>query len=541
MAAAVAWCSCRSATQVTLDLRTDTCASRPTLGIAAGTRSDTEGAAFGTTTTTRNGDEIGSLVLVPSGGKGDAFGVKVVLATKGEPADCGQPGAKGCIVARRALRYLPHEPLRQRIDHRGACVDVACDPLETCVNGACVDADIRDPSACAGDPGCDESALGQGDGGAAPAPTDYKDFADATNWSVFDTATVNVDARDFLGGTFDGRYVYFAPAAHGLAMRYDTRAAFENASSWAHFSTLAFGATASNFAGAAFDGRSGVVLLPSGAGVQGPLAVRHQTTGPLESASSWSAFDTSQLTTRLFVGSGFDGRYLYFVPNEGGPVLRYDTLAAFADRASWSAFDTRESGYLGAVFDGRYLFFASAYGPGVTRYDTSASFASASSWSKYDTSLVGANAHDFAGAAFDGRYVYAVPGFRSGSAVVTRYDTLGTFLATTSWSTFSVSTLDGAVTSFGSAAFDGRFVYFLPLTGPLLAARYDTTRPFDAAGAWSVLDLARVVPGAASIWGAVFDGRYLYLVPHQGGVVARFDARSPPAMPKLPAFFGSFL
>jgi hypothetical protein len=39
----------------------------------------------------------------------------------------------------------------------------------------------------------------------------------------------------------------------------------------------------------------------------------------------------------------------------------------------------------------------------------------------------------------------------------------------------------------------------------------------------------------------VFDGQYVYFVPHSGSTVARFDAKTPPSLPSLPAHFGSFL
>ena len=49
----------------------------------------------------------------------------------------------------------------------------------------------------------------------------------------------------------------------------------------------------------------------------------------------------------------------------------------------------------------------------------------------------------------------------------------------------------------------------------------------------------------AGFQGSVFDGRYLYLVPYwtggsYSGNVFRFDAKTPPSMPNLPAFHGSF-
>lgn len=45
--------------------------------------------------------------------------------------------------------------------------------------------------------------------------------------------------------------------------------------------------------------------------------------------------------------------------------------------------------------------------------------------------------------------------------------------------------------------------------------------------------------------GAVFDGRFLYLVPYNDfqadGYVTRFDTKTPSSMPLGPAFHGSFL
>ena len=89
----------------------------------------------------------------------------------------------------------------------------------------------------------------------------------------------------------------------------------------------------------------------------------------------YDAANTCGLDTRGFFGAVFDGRYVYFVPQNSGPahpgrdtghhghVLRYDTQGDFASPSSWSAYDASETsglvtrGYYGAVFDGRYVFF----------------------------------------------------------------------------------------------------------------------------------------------------------------------------------------
>jgi hypothetical protein len=107
---------------------------------------------------------------------------------------------------------------------------------------------------------------------------------------------------------------------------------------------------------------------------------------------------------------------------------------------------------------------------------------------------------------------------------------------------------------FAGGAFDGRYVYLVPETntgttsatgaqfvGNGLVVRYDTTQPFGAASSWSTFDLkANFASTVSGFFGAVFDGRYLYLVPEGNTIAARFDARTPSQMPSLPAFHGSF-
>jgi hypothetical protein len=64
----------------------------------------------------------------------------------------------------------------------------------------------------------------------------------------------------------------------------------------------------------------------------------------------------------VFSGGGaFDGRYVYFVPDFGNPLLRYDSQAPFTAPTSWTetdVYDVTGSGneFNGAAFDGRYLY-----------------------------------------------------------------------------------------------------------------------------------------------------------------------------------------
>ena len=104
---------------------------------------------------------------------------------------------------------------------------------------------------------------------------------------------------------------------------------------------------------------------------------------------------------------------------------------------------------------------------------------------------------------------------------------------------------DGGSPQYAGAAFDGRFVYFIPtVAGFATVTRYDTLSTFTADCAWSTFDLTQLDGGRsknANFSGAIFDGQYLYLTPEGGLVYARFKAKNPSAMPNLPAMFhGSF-
>ncbi len=221
----------------------------------------------------------------------------------------------------------------------------------------------------------------------------------------------------------------------------------------------------------------------------------------------------------------------------------------FGSASDWGTFDLTTlnqsaTGYVGAVYDGaRYVYlvpFQNAAGRSgiVARYDTTKPL---NSWVFFDiASFVDPAATGFIGAAFDGRYLYLSPHV---SSKVVRYDTTTAFTFTKSWATFDLAQLSGLDAGndhvFSAPAFDGRFVYFVPETGGSFV-RYDTLSPFDSTCAWSVYDTsAHVLPGAFDYFGAVYDGRYLYLAPrHQ--IALRFDTKTPTWTPASVPEGGSF-
>lgn len=264
---------------------------------------------------------------------------------------------------------------------------------------------------------------------------------------------------------------------------------------------------------------------------------------PLDTLNTFDAYDaghTSGLDTTGFLGAVFDGRYVYFSPQHGredrqGVALRYDTHGAFKDAASWLGFDAghidglNTKGYYGAIFDGRYVVYVprrspEAYHTRTLRYDTREAFDDPAAWEAYDVGLP----MSCQSGAFDGRYIYFAPGTskeRGKESRVIRFDTQGPFKAESSWRVFDADKTAGLKTKdFDGALFDGRYVYFAPLSygAPL---RYDTTLPFDDASSWSAFDATPL--GMERCVGLVFDGRHLYFCSYNTPGIVRYDVRAP--------------
>jgi hypothetical protein len=136
------------------------------------------------------------------------------------------------------------------------------------------------------------------------------------------------------------------------------------------------------------------------------------------------------------------------------------------------------------------------------------------------------------GAVYDGTHLYLVP---SAGQQVARLHDPGKPRDAASWDLGPTV----ASPSMRGGAFDGRFVYFGPADGTILA-RYDAQRDFAAAASYETFDVRTLMNGAlAPSFGRVaFDGQYIYLVPSKTSkILARYrtDAVGMP-----PSFMGSF-
>jgi hypothetical protein len=163
-ASLVAVASCRAPTNVIVEVSTDVdCPDFKGATVAVGQLSTLENVPESTESISCASDQhVGSVVLVPSGNEDDGIAFRVVGGLGRDVESCTPPNyGPGCIVARRNLRYFPHESLKVLVRLEASCSGIPCDTTETCIGGNCYPATIGDPTQCEGS-GCDDSAITNG-------------------------------------------------------------------------------------------------------------------------------------------------------------------------------------------------------------------------------------------------------------------------------------------------------------------------------------------------------------------------------------------
>ncbi len=389
-----------------------------------------------------------------------------------------------------------------------------------------------------------DTTVDGGSDAAVDAPV-YAPLTSVSNWEAFDLRGLATTPSGLEGALFDGRYVYYVPygggstTPSGLTVRYDTHGAFTSASSWEEFDLFAqLGAR--GYTGAIYDGRY-VMYLPTNNNGTMTRVLRYDTQASFTAAASWESYDVTNGAGQ-FAGAAFDGRYIYAAPYNTNIVARFDTTMALS--AGWTYYDLSyvraPLGFSTPSFDGKYVYFTPLQaGSKLVRYDTQAAFLTASSWVSVDMAAQDVHATGFQSSSFDGRRITFVPSNdTTGTAV--RYDTTQP-IDGGPYERFAISSLvGGGAVSYCGSEFDGRYLYFAPLSSPF--ARLDTTMAMDAGGAWSLFDAVDAGllgdGGAAVFCGGAFDGQYVYFSPFGQPIALRFRAKTPPS---LPPRLGSFL
>ncbi len=322
-----------------------------------------------------------------------------------------------------------------------------------------------------------------------------RSFTDPGSWETFDPSGVDDSGvKGFRGAVFDGHDVYFvgagsAPGGPVVFLRYDG-ASFHATTSWKTFDATRVSAQVKGYSGGTFDGRY-LYFAPFGSS----HALQYDTRKTFDAASSWVDFDVGTVGSdaTLYQGAIFDGTYVYFVPDvhasEGGTpscsgvIVRYDRARPFGSPLAWTTFDIatldpNACGFVGGVYDGRYVYLTPFYnstvyvaGPLVSaRYDTrgDGGLTARSSWTLFPISRISTSVGPFIGGAFDGRYLYFVPyenAVINLDGILARYDTtVGSFEELAAWQTFDLSQVSPLGVGFAGAVSDGEYLYFVPDT-----------------------------------------------------------------------------
>ncbi|MCB8960106.1 MAG: hypothetical protein H6651_07310 [Ardenticatenales bacterium] len=350
------------------------------------------------------------------------------------------------------------------------------------------------------------------------------------SWASFDPGAhgIGVDPDGFTGVILAGQYLYFVPLFNGSeydgeVLRFDREQPFDSPAAWTTFDPGAHGVGTDpdGYVGGVFDGRY-LYLAPyhNGTHYHGEV-LRFDTSAPFADAGSWAAFDPGAHGVGVqpagFYGASFDGRYVYFTPYENdsgkhGELLRYDSQQPFNIASSWTSFDpgahgvgTDPDGYTGQIIAGGYLYLipshnGTAFHGEFLRYDLQANFTSPAAWTSFDPGShgVGTDPDGYYGAAFDGRFIYFTPFYNGGSyhGEFLRLDTRAPFANSAAWSAFypGHNGVGSDPDGYLSAVLAGEAIYFTPF--------YDGT---DYHGEVLRLDLDRAVdlswtsaPGASS-------------------------------------------
>eukprot|EP00698_Gefionella_okellyi_P002256 TRINITY_DN1206_c0_g1_i5.p1 TRINITY_DN1206_c0_g1~~TRINITY_DN1206_c0_g1_i5.p1 ORF type:complete len:4563 (-),score=1064.68 TRINITY_DN1206_c0_g1_i5:1590-14723(-) len=371
-------------------------------------------------------------------------------------------------------------------------------------------------------------------GSAAVAGNLNYGVTSGNNWLTFITTTYG--ASGFSATVFDGRYVYYIPGQDGTAvapatvLQYDPYNPVSGNIHTGSLSFLQYTVFAGGYNGGVYDGRY-VYLVPAYPNCN---VFRYDTsTNRFTESSSWNVFNpcasviSGVAAVSGFAGGVFDGRYVYLIPSttaaaaEHGVMLRFDPKT-FSTASSWLGADLQTTvnavGFSAGAFDGRYVYLVPlSTAAGTTarfvRYDTTTTMTGFATFSALDQFTFGTAAQGYYGGTFDGRYVYFVPSVHptgpTAHSLVLRFDTAATvFSALTGWSAYAVP---GG--GYQGAVFDGRFVYLVGATGVAGSgiARYDTTLTFNEAASWAHQQYTAA--GTNMYVGGVFDGRYVYFAP----------------------------
>ena len=137
-----------------------------------------------------------------------------------------------------------------------------------------------------------------------------------------------------------------------------------------------------------------------------------------------------------------------------------------------------------------------------------------------------ASATNFNGGVYDNkRYVYFCP---NNNSSLFRYDTTKLFSDSASYDIFDMSSINIDCGWYSTCVFDGHYIYFIPHknhSGALLnglLTRYDISKPFHNIASYQTFDLSTVNANTVCYDNAIFEQGYIYFIPKKNDNVGFF-------------------
>ncbi len=403
-----------------------------------------------------------------------------------------------------------------------------------------------------------------------------------SNVEFINLAGIHADNVGYAFGTWEGNYLYLAPAykttisKNGRMARYDRSKRFNNSSGWEIYDVEAnVDSTMVGYHGATSDGTYIYYAPLWSASWIGDSVARYNTGGSFSSEGSWSHFhltDIAGLTdsngniAKGYVGAVKAGNYIYFVPygiwytgsdppgsQNHGLVVRYDTTcgAGFLDTSCWSGYNISNlngsdnlRGYHLGCYDGKYVYMApfsnEGYHGRAVRHDSTKALNDVSGWSYFDLTSKSSSAKAFYGCTVAGDYVYFPTNIYNITARFTRYSrapgslsepVYTDFTNAANWTVQNVTAVSnfpasGKVGYAGTDYING-YVYFAPDIDSVnnyshgWMARHDITQALSTG--WEFINLQDTNSNLEGHHGVVIDPRTgdLYFIKdrhYSGGV-----------------------
>lgn len=204
-----------------------------------------------------------------------------------------------------------------------------------------------------------------------------KEFTNASSWKIFNSELKWPESRGFHGAISTKDYTYFIPYVrenrdyHGFMVRHLRNTAFDDPQNWSFIDLTSIHPLANGFVGGGFDGRY-LYLAPYFNGIERHgIVLCADTTKNVLDPFNWKTFDLTTLhpDNRGFFGAVVHNDFVYMLPHcktEGiyhGRLVRYDRRLDFQDSKSWQTFDTsvtepKSMGYMGCAIVGSDMYLA---------------------------------------------------------------------------------------------------------------------------------------------------------------------------------------